>query len=168
MASPLFFKRLRHDLGLELLLNIHLAQPGVLGLQFLHARHQRHIHAAELRAPLVERRRADPQFAAQLGHGQTGLDTLDGLDDLTVRESRLLHHVELLNEKILLLTTSLFREDYPASTASAAPRTTSGRANTRACRCPSCSACVSLKRRTPSSNACTRIWPWRTQRSRMC
>ncbi|MCA8456042.1 hypothetical protein LGN04_19125, partial [Burkholderia multivorans] len=43
----------------------------------------------------------------------TGLDTLDGLDDLTVRESRLLHAVELLNEKILLLTTSLFREDYP-------------------------------------------------------
>ncbi|MCA8456410.1 hypothetical protein LGN04_21060, partial [Burkholderia multivorans] len=42
----------------------------------------------------------------------TGLDTLDGLDDLTVRESRLLHAVELLNEKILLLTTSLFREDY--------------------------------------------------------
>ncbi|MDN7873764.1 hypothetical protein QZM26_30795, partial [Burkholderia multivorans] len=42
-----------------------------------------------------------------------GLDTLDGLDDLTVRESRLLHAVELLNEKILLLTTSLFREDYP-------------------------------------------------------
>ncbi|MCA8251125.1 hypothetical protein LGN12_28620, partial [Burkholderia multivorans] len=41
-----------------------------------------------------------------------GLDTLDGLDDLTVRESRLLHAVELLNEKILLLTTSLFREDY--------------------------------------------------------
>src|SRR5690606_17085332 len=115
MASPLFFKRLRHDLGLELLLNIHLAQPGVLGLQFLHARHQRHIHAAVLRAPLVERRRADPQFAAQPGHGQTGLDTLDGLDDLTVRESRLLHAVELLNEKILLLTTSLFREDYRAS-----------------------------------------------------
>ncbi|MDN7873679.1 hypothetical protein QZM26_30255, partial [Burkholderia multivorans] len=44
-----------------------------------------------------------------------GLDTLDGLDDLTVRESRLLHAVELLNEKILLLTTSLFREDYRMS-----------------------------------------------------
>ncbi|MCA8457802.1 hypothetical protein LGN04_28265, partial [Burkholderia multivorans] len=46
-----------------------------------------------------------------------GLDTLDGLDDLTVRESRLLHAVELLNEKILLLTTSLFREDYPSALA---------------------------------------------------
>ncbi|MCA8251566.1 hypothetical protein LGN12_30970, partial [Burkholderia multivorans] len=46
------------------------------------------------------------------------LDTLDGLDDLTVRESRLLHAVELLNEKILLLTTSLFREDYRGATAS--------------------------------------------------
>ncbi|MCO1414980.1 DNA methyltransferase [Burkholderia multivorans] len=33
---------------------------------------------------------------------------------MTVRESRLLHAVELLNEKILLLTTSLFREDYQA------------------------------------------------------
>ncbi|MCA8458124.1 hypothetical protein LGN04_29995, partial [Burkholderia multivorans] len=48
-----------------------------------------------------------------------GLDTLDGLDDLTVRESRLLHAVELLNEKILLLTTSLFREDYRSIAAPA-------------------------------------------------
>ncbi|WP_219847362.1 hypothetical protein, partial [Burkholderia multivorans] len=31
---------------------------------------------------------------------------------------RLLHAVELLNEKILLLTTSLFREDYRAIGAS--------------------------------------------------
>ncbi|MBY4673178.1 hypothetical protein K6W12_21315, partial [Burkholderia multivorans] len=48
-----------------------------------------------------------------------GLDTLDGLDDLTVRESRLLHAVELLNEKILLLTTSLFREDYRCASVDA-------------------------------------------------
>ncbi|MDN7873780.1 hypothetical protein QZM26_30885, partial [Burkholderia multivorans] len=54
-----------------------------------------------------------------------GLDTLDGLDDLTVRESRLLHAVELLNEKILLLTTSLFREDYPTSAKPVIARITS-------------------------------------------
>ncbi len=36
-------------------------------------------------------------------------------DYYTVRKSRLLHTVELLNEKILLLTTSLFRGYYPAA-----------------------------------------------------
>src|SRR5690606_27790881 len=72
-ASPLFFKSLLHDLGLELLLDVHLAQAGVLGLQLLHARHHRHIHAAVLRAPLVEGRRADalpPRLRARRRRGK--------------------------------------------------------------------------------------------------
>ena len=34
-----FFECLRHNLGLELFLDVHLAQPGVLGFQFFHPRH---------------------------------------------------------------------------------------------------------------------------------
>ncbi|MNY07162.1 hypothetical protein D3C86_1399510 [compost metagenome] len=39
----------------------------------------------------------------------TGLHAIDGFNDLTVRESRLLHAADLLNEKILLPATTLSR-----------------------------------------------------------
>src|SRR5690606_11174572 len=122
MASPLFLERLRHNLGLAPLLDVHLAQPGVLGFQLLHARHQRHVHAAVLGAPLVERSRADAQLPAKLGYCQARLHALERLNDLAVREPRLLHIVELLSEKILLLTPPLLWGDYqrtaPGATAS--------------------------------------------------
>lgn len=68
--------------------------------------------AAVLRTPLVERRRADAQHSAQLRHRQSGFHPFDRLDDLAVRESRLLHAVELLNEKTLLLTSPVLRGNY--------------------------------------------------------
>ncbi|MDH5859277.1 hypothetical protein, partial [Lampropedia aestuarii] len=48
------------------------------------------------------------------------LHSLERLNDLAVREPRLLHVVELLNEKILLLTSPLLWGDYPAKFSSAA------------------------------------------------
>src|SRR3990167_1888033 len=91
MASPLFCECLRDHFGLELFFDVHLAESAVFFLQLLHARHQRGIHATELRAPLVERGRADAHLAAQLGHGKTSLYALERLDDLAVGESGLLH-----------------------------------------------------------------------------
>src|SRR5579859_2485488 len=95
MASVFFCECLRNDLGLDLLLDVHLAQPGVLGLQLFHPRNQRHVHAAVLRAPLVERRRADPQLSAKIRYRQPRLYALQRVHDLAIRESRLLHSVEL-------------------------------------------------------------------------
>lgn len=43
---------------------------------------------------------------------QDQIHALIGFDILAVRKSRLLHAVELLNEKTLLLATTLLREDY--------------------------------------------------------
>ena len=90
MASPLFGESLRDNLGLELFLDIHLAQSQVLLLQLLHACHERCIHAAELGPPLVKSRRADSQFATQLGDGQPGLCPLEYVDDLAIGETRFL------------------------------------------------------------------------------
>ena len=95
MASIFFCERLRYDLGLDLLLDVHLAQPGILSLQFLHPRNQRDVHAAVLRAPFVKRGRADTQLPAQVRYRQPRLHTLERVHDLAVRESRLLHSVEL-------------------------------------------------------------------------
>ena len=116
MASPLFFGNLRSQLGFEFLLDIHLAQPDVLSLQLFYPYHQRYVHPAKFGSPLVERRRVDVQFSTQCRHRKAGLDALDSLNDRAVRKSRLLHAVELLNEKILLLTTVTFRGDYRIST----------------------------------------------------
>lgn len=76
---------------LELFLDVHLAQPSVFLLQLLHARHQGGVHAAELGTPLVERRRADAQLAAELGDRQAGFRPLERIDDLAVGEARFLH-----------------------------------------------------------------------------
>src|SRR5690606_2030519 len=67
---------------------------------------------AVLRAPLIKGRRADAQLPTQLRHRQAGFHPLERFHDLTVRESRPLHLVELLNEKILLLNAPLLRGDY--------------------------------------------------------
>ncbi|WP_419343875.1 hypothetical protein ACM1PE_19300 [Achromobacter sp. PD1] len=55
---------------------------------------------------------------AQLRNGKTSLHALDGFNDPAIRKSRLLHAVELLNEKILLLTSSLLRGDYQVTSDS--------------------------------------------------
>ena len=60
----------------------------------------------------VERKsRADEQESHRR-HRQAGFHPLERFHDLTVRESRSLHLVELLNEKILLLNAPLLRGDY--------------------------------------------------------
>jgi len=116
MASPLFRKRLRDDLRLELLFDVHPSQTPVLALQLLHLGHHRGIHPPELGAPLVERRRADAQLPAQIGHRNPRLRAFERVHDLTVREPRLLHHRRTLPlEEILLLSTRDYRGDYPAS-----------------------------------------------------
>src|SRR5690606_12186986 len=91
------------------------AQPCVLRLQLFHTRHHGYIHAAVLRAPLVEGCRADAQLPAKLRYRQAGLYPLERFHDLTIRKPRPLHLVELLNEKILLLNAPLLRGDYRES-----------------------------------------------------
>jgi len=48
-------------------------QLGVLVFQALQALRLRNIHAPELRLPGIERRRADPVLAAQIGYRNTRL-----------------------------------------------------------------------------------------------
>ncbi len=58
-------------------------------------------------ATCVGRSRADTQLPAPFRTGKTNLHAPDDVNDLAVPKSRLLHSVEPLNEKILLMTTSL-------------------------------------------------------------
>ena len=94
MALPFFCERLRNDLSLEALLDIHLLEAPVFLLQLLHACHQRGVHAAELGAPLVERGVADAVLAAQLRYRAAGFGLLEDGDDLAVGKAGRLH-VEL-------------------------------------------------------------------------
>src|ERR1700761_2931848 len=115
MASVFFCQRLGDDLRLDLLFDVHLAQPRILRLKLFHLRHQRHVHAAVLAAPVVERCRADAQLAADLRHGNARLRPLERFHDLAVCELRLLHCVELPLLEILLLISLTERADYPGS-----------------------------------------------------
>lgn len=72
--------------------------------------HQGQAHPVRCRG-----RHADAQCPAQLWNGKTSLHALDGFKDLAIRKSRLPDAVELLNEKILLLTAWLLRGDYRIS-----------------------------------------------------
>ena len=116
MASEFFCECFRDNVGLDLRLDAELLEPTVLLLELLHPGHQRHVHAAVLTAPLVERRRTDPMLPAQVRHRRSGLRVLQHRQDLAVRKSRSLH-VELPpGEKILLLRPSLQWGDYPGFT----------------------------------------------------
>src|SRR6185312_7585242 len=63
----------------------------VLGLQGPQPTRLGHLETAELGLPLVERRRADPMLAAQIGRWQPGLLLVQHADDLLLREPRLPH-----------------------------------------------------------------------------
>src|SRR5690606_6482755 len=75
----------------ELGVGVHLLQAPVLVLQLLELGHHRRIHATELAAPLVERRRADAVLPAQLRDRCAGLRLLEHGDDPAVCETGLLH-----------------------------------------------------------------------------
>lgn len=53
--------------------------------------------------------RGAPPWSVQYWYRYASLDAFDGFDDLAVRELRLLHAVELLNEKILIPDAPLLR-----------------------------------------------------------
>src|SRR3546814_5962576 len=108
MASPFFGECFLEQVGTELGVGVHLLQPTVLLLELLHPADHGHIHAAELAAPLVERRRADAVLAAQLRHGRTGLGLLEHGDDLAVGEAGLLHRSEEHTSEL----QSLMRKSY--------------------------------------------------------
>src|ERR1700761_4503424 len=127
MASVFFCQRLGDDLRLDLLFDVHLAQPRILRLKLFHLRHQRHVHAAVLAAPVVERCRADAQLAADLRHGNARLRPLERFHDLAVCELRLLHCVELPLLEILLLISLTDGADYPP-TGSATTNDTAAKA----------------------------------------
>ncbi len=86
MASPLFFKRLRHNLGLELFLKVHLLQSAIFFFQLFHARHHGHIHAAVLGPSFVKRRRADAQLTTYIWNADASLNAFDRIHDLAVAE----------------------------------------------------------------------------------
>lgn len=109
MALPFFCQGLRDDLGLQALLGIHFLQAPVFVLQFLHAGHQRGIHAAELGAPFVERGVADAVLAAQLWDWRAALGLLEDGDDLAIGKTGRLH-AEL--SKNLSLENSTFKRDH--------------------------------------------------------
>ena len=67
-----FCEGLRDDVRLDVRLDIQLLQPPVLLLKLLHPSHQRGVHTAEFRPPLVERRRADPVLSADLWYRNPG------------------------------------------------------------------------------------------------
>ena len=112
MALPLFFKRLRYDLGLEFLFKVHLLEAPILLFQFFEPRHHGDIHPAVFGSPLVERGRADPQFTAHIWHPNTRINPFQRLHDLAIAVSGLLHIEPFPLEKILLLVPTLYWDDY--------------------------------------------------------
>ena len=89
-----FFECLRDKVGLDLRLDVELFEAAVLLLKLLHPRHQRHVHTGVLATPLVERRRTDPMFPAQVRYHCPGLRLPQHRQDLAARKPRSLH-VEL-------------------------------------------------------------------------
>ena len=75
---------------------------------------QRHVHAAELGALLVKRRRAGAVFTTQVRHQRTGLGLLQHRPDLAVGKSRSLRcrTSSFHFEKTLPLKTVLLKGDY--------------------------------------------------------
>jgi hypothetical protein len=86
MASPLFFERLRHDLGLKFFLKVHLLQAPILIFALFHPAHHGHIHAAVFGALLVKRCRTDAQLPANVGRRKTRPNKFDRIHDLAVGE----------------------------------------------------------------------------------
>jgi hypothetical protein len=77
MAKPLFCKRLLNNLGLQPLIDNHLAKQLVFFLQLLHMRHHRGIHPTKPGALAAKQRTADTKFSAQVWNPEPCL----GLDD---------------------------------------------------------------------------------------
>lgn len=69
------------DFGLELIHKVHLLKVPAFFLELLQARHHRHIHAAVLGAPLLERRRAHTQLSVRIGHRKARFETLDSIHE---------------------------------------------------------------------------------------
>ena len=86
MASPLFFERLRHDLGLELFLKVHLLQAAIFFFQLFHAGHHGDIHAAIFSTLLIESSRTHAKFAANIWNADTRFNPFDCVNDLAVAE----------------------------------------------------------------------------------
>jgi hypothetical protein len=103
MALSLFSKGFLQQIRLHARIRKHALQPRVLILQALHLADHGRIHAAILRALLVERRRAHAMLAAQISHRHTSLGLAQDRKDLGFVKSRHLHQILLshLAEKIL-------------------------------------------------------------------
>lgn len=90
-ASEVFSQRLTQRRHVEHRLGQELLELPVLLVERLQAMSVRDLHAAEARAPRVERRVADAVAAADLSHRQPGLLLLQDTDDLLFAEPALLH-----------------------------------------------------------------------------
>jgi hypothetical protein len=115
MALPLFFKRLRHDLSLEFLLEVHLLEPTVLLFQFFEPGHHRNVHAAVFGTPLVKSCRTDAKLTANIWHSKASIDTFERIHDLAIAVSGLLHIEPFPLGKILLPAPTHLRDDYPTN-----------------------------------------------------
>ena len=91
MASPFFYERLAEQVGAELRLSVHLREASVFVLQLLQPTHQRHVHATELRAPLIKGRGADAMRAAQVGDFHPCLGVLRDRHNLAIGKPGCLH-----------------------------------------------------------------------------
>ena len=82
MASVLSRPAVPENLRVHLRLGVDLLQAPVLFLEFLQAPHARYIHAAILRAPVVEACVAEAICPAQLRQWYTRLGFLQDLENL--------------------------------------------------------------------------------------
>ena len=78
MALPLSLKGFFVDLRNQAFLGMHLLQAPALVFEFLHALHQRRVHAAVLSPPFVKCRATHTVFTAE---GWNGLAALGFLQD---------------------------------------------------------------------------------------
>ena len=87
MAVLFFSQSFLQELILHAEFGKHLLQTLVLVIDGLHLRDQRRVHAAILRAPLIERRTAHAVLPTKLGHRNAALSLLQNCKDLRLAES---------------------------------------------------------------------------------
>jgi len=93
MALLLFSEGLFQQLVLHGHLGVHLLQPPILIDHRFHLTHQRGIHPAKLRTPVVESGVADPMLAAEVCNGHTSFALLQDRKNLRATKSRFLQFI---------------------------------------------------------------------------
>jgi hypothetical protein len=81
-----FFKRLRHNLGLEFILKVQFLEPPVFFLKFFHTGHHGYVNTAIFGSQFVKGGSADAHFSANIRYSKANFNALHSVHDLAIGE----------------------------------------------------------------------------------